>query len=239
MEVYFAYNNTNGKAYVGMTKNGVRRRFKKHFNDARKGSNTHFHRAIRKYGEASFTVMTVWKGDSADEMQQVEKNYISGMKTMDPDRGYNMTEGGDGGATTTGRHFTMSAETRKKLSEVKKGKPGHKWTEEQRKNHIEARTGKPGPKASPETKKKLSEARQGRQPALGKRWKLSEETKKRQSAAAKGRPGDHRPNPKKGQPGNQHSLGKRWTLSEETRKRQSEASKRSHAARKAAKQLNA
>ena len=96
MEVYFAFNKVNGKAYVGWTKRKLRTRIKQHFNDARKGSDLYFHRAIRKYGEDAFTVISVYRGTDAEEMKQVEKNYIAGMRTTDRRFGYNMTTGGEG-----------------------------------------------------------------------------------------------------------------------------------------------
>lgn len=158
MEVYFAHNKHNGKAYVGWTKHTAPVRFKQHCKSARRGSTDYFHKAIRRYGPEAFSVMTIWRGDSADEARQVEINVIAGMKTTNPQRGYNMTAGGGG--------------------------------------------------------------------VFGLHWKLSDETKRRQGAAAKGRPGDHRPNAKKGHPGNSFALGKNWKLSDETRRRQSIAQHR-------------
>jgi transposase len=96
MEVYFAHNTINGKAYVGCTVRTASKRFKQHCSQARSGSHLHFHCAIRKYGPDAFSVMTIWKGDSREEMYQVEKDVIAGMKTDQRQRGYNMTEGGDG-----------------------------------------------------------------------------------------------------------------------------------------------
>ena len=80
-----------------------------------------------------------------------------------------------------GKHHTE--ETRKKLSEINKGK---KLTDDTRKKISEAEKGKRtgekhpmyGKKHSTETRRKLSEANKGK--------KLSEETKKKLSAAAKG-----------------------------------------------------
>jgi group I intron endonuclease len=118
MEVYFALNRTNGKAYVGWTKNTAPVRFKDHCKDARRGSPFYFHQAIRKHGANAFDVLTVWKGDDAEEMKQVEKNYIAGMRTNDRCRGYNLTAGGDG---TVGHSHTP--EYKKWASESRLGVP--------------------------------------------------------------------------------------------------------------------
>lgn len=112
MEVYFALNTITGKAYVGWTKDTAPVRFKVHCKEARRGSHLYFHRAIRKYGPDAFSVLTVWKGDDAEEMKQVERNYIAGMRTNDSQRGYNLTAGGDGALG-----HKHSEETRRKMVE--------------------------------------------------------------------------------------------------------------------------
>jgi group I intron endonuclease len=110
MEVYFDLNKTNGKAYVGWTKGTAAKRFKRHCVESRIGSNLYFHNAIRKYGPDAFDVITVYKGDDAEEMKQVEKNYIAGMRTNDKRFGYNLTAGGDGALG-----YVCSEEAREKL----------------------------------------------------------------------------------------------------------------------------
>jgi group I intron endonuclease len=112
MEVYFALNKSNGKAYVGWTKDTAPVRFKRHCSNAKAGSQFYFHRAIRKYGADAFDVLTVWRGDSAEEMKQAECDFIAGMKTNDQRFGYNLTAGGDG---IMGHKHTL--ETRRKMVE--------------------------------------------------------------------------------------------------------------------------
>lgn len=84
-------------------------------------------------------------------------------------------------------------EERKKLSDIKKGKPpnnkGKKLSEETKKKMSESRKGwsgkwNKGRKTSEETKKKMSESRKGR-PSWNKGIKYSEETKKKQSESLK------------------------------------------------------
>ena len=95
-------------------------------------------------------------------------------------------------APNKGKHF--SEETRKKMSEAKKGKHP---SEEARKKLSEAKKGKPSPNKgkhlSEETRKKLSEAKKNmsaetkkKMSESGKGKKMSEESKKKMSEAKKG-----------------------------------------------------
>lgn len=124
-EVYKVTNKVNNKVYIGITNKGAGARFKQHLFDAEHGSQYRFHRAIRKYGKENFEVSIIAFCDNADELKENEIKFISEYESMNPDKGYNMTEGGDG---TFGRVCTL--ETRLKISEANKGK---KVSEETRK----------------------------------------------------------------------------------------------------------
>ena len=91
----------------------------------------------------------------------------------------NMTDGGDGSSG-----FQPTEETRKKLSEAKRGRKGKKHSEETRKKLSEAKKGR---KLSQETRLKMSQSKKGK-PAncsmSGK--KHSEETKRKMAAKSKG-----------------------------------------------------
>jgi group I intron endonuclease len=54
MKIYVVTNKINGKQYVGQTVRDLGDRLKRHFNDAEKGDNLYFHRAILKYGKENF-----------------------------------------------------------------------------------------------------------------------------------------------------------------------------------------
>ena len=116
---------------------------------------------------------------SDSEMNNDEKYYIKLYKTLYPN-GYNLSEGGDG--------CVASDETRRKMSESKKGKPspnkGVPMSEETKKKMSESQKRK---HHSEETKKKMSISRKGRtSPNKGKT--MSEETKKKISESLKGKP---------------------------------------------------
>ena len=116
-EVYKVTNKVNNKVYIGITNKGAGARFKQHLFDAEHGSQYRFHRAIRKYGKENFEVSIIAFCNNADELKENEIKFISEYESMNPDKGYNMTEGGDG---TFGRVCTL--ETRLKISEANKGK---------------------------------------------------------------------------------------------------------------------
>ena len=86
------------------------------------------------------------------------------IKKYDPQ--FNFTEGGDG---ISG--FTHSEESRKKMSEARKGKKPYEMTEETRKKISEAKKGKTH---SEKTRKKISEAKKGKTHSEETRKKMSE-----------------------------------------------------------------
>ena len=57
MWIYKITNIQNNKVYIGQTIRPVEQRFRRHINDAMSNIlDTHFARAIRKYGEQSFYI---------------------------------------------------------------------------------------------------------------------------------------------------------------------------------------
>lgn len=89
----------SGKVYIGKTKNEVYIRIQSHFSDARTRKTTFaFAKAINKYGQDSFTWETLVENvESFNHINYLEKLYIAKFKANDPQFGYNLTEGGDGG----------------------------------------------------------------------------------------------------------------------------------------------
>ena len=53
--IYSVRHRTSGKCYVGQTKRDVRARWREHLRASVKRARTHFHRALKTYGPASFT----------------------------------------------------------------------------------------------------------------------------------------------------------------------------------------
>lgn len=147
MIIYKITNRVNGKVYIGQTTQPLVKRWMVH---CCKGSACpYIHRAIQKYGKENFTVEQIDVACDRDELDKKEQYWIDFYDSMNPEKGYNLTSGGD--------HPKMSEETRKKISEAKKGE----------KNHIY------GKHHSIETRKKMSAAHKGKRKSEEMRKKIS------------------------------------------------------------------
>lgn len=92
--IYVATNTENGKRYIGMTGDTLRRRIASHFSVSGKNPKTALHRAIKKYGRSSFVFEHVASCRSREAAQTTEIAMIKQERTRAP-HGYNMTPGGD------------------------------------------------------------------------------------------------------------------------------------------------
>lgn len=94
-EIYKITNTINNKMYIGYTNKGIENRLHKHYTNAIYGIDTHFYRAIRKYGIDKFKYICI---DNADNISDIKNKEIYWIKYFDTYKnGYNMTIGGDGG----------------------------------------------------------------------------------------------------------------------------------------------
>lgn len=85
----------SGKAYVGVTKNSMYKRWRQHLNNAAQGSQSHFHRALRLYGDINWKhEILADRIDTLEEAYALEKYYIKKENTFE--NGYNLNEGGEG-----------------------------------------------------------------------------------------------------------------------------------------------
>jgi len=94
--IYCIENTVTKKRYVGKTTLSVEVRLKRHIKSARSGSSNYLHRAIMKYGEASFTVKKLADASAESELNAMECEWISTLNTLAPN-GYNLHGGGEGG----------------------------------------------------------------------------------------------------------------------------------------------
>lgn len=86
----------NKKGYVGVTKQTLDVRIKKHKTDARRGSNFSFHQALRKYNY-KFDVFVLAETESSETAKMLEMTFIRTLNTHNSKGfGYNATIGGDG-----------------------------------------------------------------------------------------------------------------------------------------------
>lgn len=129
--VYRVINTITGDDYIGVSVDPIRR-WRDHRSAARRGSLTHFHRAWSKYGESVFTwEVLIWCADYDSALLTERYCRFLGMGK------YNMTDGGEGvlgcspsaetreKSASKRRGSKRSPETRKLMSQAKKGKPAH------------------------------------------------------------------------------------------------------------------
>jgi group I intron endonuclease len=89
-----------GKSYVGISSNGLPRRLALHRWHARNGRAGMLYRAIRKYGENSFSAEVLLIADDWDFICEMERRAIVAFKARFPG-GYNLTDGGESGYSYT------------------------------------------------------------------------------------------------------------------------------------------
>ena len=77
MWIYKITNIQNKKVYICQTIRPIKKRFQRHINDALNNIiDTHFARAIRKYGKENFIIEEIDNAKSQDELNQKEQYWI-------------------------------------------------------------------------------------------------------------------------------------------------------------------
>ena len=166
-EIYIARNVVDGTCYIGKTLTTAQKRWHGHCRAAtHKNLQTHFARAIRKYGIDSFSIDTL-EICERDVLSQREKFWIALAQSVDAPM-YNMTLGGDG---IPG--FQHRLESRAKMSEAHKNK---RLSSEHRENISKSTRGM---KRSSQTCTRISNAQKGKpKPSLRCREFTKEHRKK-------------------------------------------------------------
>ena len=91
MWIYKITNIQNNKVYIGQTIRPVEQRFNRHMTDALNNIlDTHFARAIRKYGKENFIIETIDKASTQEELNQKEQYWIRYYNSVE--QGYNETD---------------------------------------------------------------------------------------------------------------------------------------------------
>lgn len=158
--IYRITNKINGKTYIGQ--HIVESILKE---DDYMGSGLLIKKAINKYGIENFEKTYITIAISQLEANVLEQFYIDEERAKGKAE-YNIANGGLG---SSGLHWKLSEETRKKISKANKGQIP--WSK-----------GKTGV-FSEESLRRMSEAHRGKN--KGKHWKLSDDTKRKMSEAAK------------------------------------------------------
>lgn len=161
---YIIYSHTtpSGKVYIGQTCQKPKQRWR---NGEGYLGCILFYSSIKKYGWDNIDHKILHTGLTKEKADILEKMYIQFFKRKNIS--LNLADGGDG----SGVH--LSAETRRKLSEVNKGKH-HTWTEESKQKIREANKRRVW---TSESRRKISETSKGRHHTEESRLKMSEAMK--------------------------------------------------------------
>jgi len=88
---------TDGRRYVGLTARTMERRWSQHVCHAKnsKGGRWHFPNAIRKYGKDAFSHDVLGTFDTLEAANDFEKAKILEWDLRNPEKGFNLAEGGE------------------------------------------------------------------------------------------------------------------------------------------------
>jgi group I intron endonuclease len=182
--IYLTTNLITGKKYIGKHRSTT-------FEPSYLGSGKYLKNTISKYGRENFTCEILEWCETLRDLNDCEIKWISQLNAVECETFYNLAPGGEG---HTAPH---SMETRKQMSDIKKGKaPGNKGKTLSDTTREKMRQAKLGHTISEETRRKMSEAKIGKQQTEAHIQKLSEarkgkhrseETKRKMSEAHKAR----------------------------------------------------
>ena len=122
MYIYKITNKVNGKVYIGQSIRPIEQRFQRHINDAVNNIlDTHFARAIRKYGKENFYVELVETCNNQTELNLREQYWIRKYDSIN--NGYNETDATSkcGGNTYMSKTENEMKEISEKISKTKLG----------------------------------------------------------------------------------------------------------------------
>lgn len=175
MIIYKATSKANGKVYIGLTAQTLRKRLDQHLCATKKPMP--FQIALRRDGIDGFDFEVIDRASTRKELCEREKHWICFYRCRAP-QGYNLTGGGDG-------LFDPSPEVRERMGRSRRGKPSPKRG---------IKTGKPawnsgltGFTHGEATRRKMSEIRKGI-PVVPRGVPLSDSHRAAISRANKGRP---------------------------------------------------
>jgi group I intron endonuclease len=123
MLIYKITNKINGKIYVGKTEKSIEKRFKIHIKNALVGlRQSRLYSAIRKYGASNFSIEVIEVLEQKDcvieKLNALEIKYIKDLDSKNPNVGYNMTDGGDGGTSEASREASSLFRKNKTFEEL-------------------------------------------------------------------------------------------------------------------------
>ena len=137
MWIYKITNIQNNKIYIGQTIRPVEQRFHRHINDALNNIlNTHFARAIRKYGKDNFVVEIIDTAQTQDELNQKERYWIQYYNSVQ--EGYNETDAISkcGGNTYQSKTEEEMETIKEKIRQTKIGAKNHPMAKKIKRTNI-------------------------------------------------------------------------------------------------------
>lgn len=171
--IYKITNLLNGKMYIGQHTTS-------NIDDGYMGSGLLIERAIKKYGKQNFSKEWLMFCEDEEELNYMERVYVD-QTWIDRSDTYNLNLGGN--------QQHISEQTRKKMSEARKGKsPANKGiplSEESRRKISEACKGKPHSK---EHNQKISESCKGKLRSAEAKQNISKACRGKKHEACRGRP---------------------------------------------------
>lgn len=161
---------SNGKVYIGSSKD-IYTRWKQHKSDLNRNRhpNPYMQKSYNKYGKIYF-VYSILEECTEDKLLEREQYYLD--YVFEANNTFNLAL--IAGSPTKGRKKPHTEETKKKISETKKGK---NLSDEHKKALSDSHKGH---KATESTKERMRISRANRKP-------ITEETRQRMKDAAKGR----------------------------------------------------
>ena len=174
--VYIVTNTVNSKVYIGKTIH-----FDRRVNSHKRANNSapYLHNAIKKHGIDKFDFIILENNIPTKYLDVREMFWIEQIECVAP-KGYNLTQGGEGGIPSdesrqkmskSQKGRTFSDEHKRKLSEAGKGK---KHTNKSKRKMSESKKGKT---YSDEHKRKISESKKGKKHTDEHKRKISEANK--------------------------------------------------------------
>ena len=153
MLVYLITNLIDNKRYVGQTSQPLITRWKRHQYPFPHRRQSYLYNAIKKYGIENFSIEALVTVHNKADMDFYESFLIRELDLRNPEKGYNLTDGGGGMLG-----FKLSEQTKRKMSQ-------HVKTKEHCKRISNSKIGNQarlGLKHSEETKRKMSASAKGR-----------------------------------------------------------------------------
>lgn len=188
--IYKTTNLINGKIYIGQHK-------AEKYDKSYYGSGKILKLAIDKYGIENFSNTVLCYCESKKELDKLERQLIKQYNSRNPEIGYNISFGGDGGDTFTG---LSDEEKQIRIEKLKTNSHFANLTQEQdkamRTKSWETRRKNGNDKFSEESKKKMSDSHKGQKPTKEQIQKMlktkgeyhhSEETKQKIRNSNKGK----------------------------------------------------